>query len=276
MLSTSVVTAGGRAISNKLVYERRIGARNQIEVVVPFTVGDGSSGVGSGWGGGIGDLTLGMKRAVAHSLARGAIVSAAAEIILPVGDETLGLSKGTAVFEPFLAVGQILPADGFLHAQAGIELPFDHDVAPREAFWRIAVGRSFSQHRWGRTWSPMVELLAARELESGQVTHWDLAPQMQVTLSTRQHVMASGGIRFPLERPPGTAPADPRVSPLGLVRRSSLWRVVTVRALPFMVVGAAAVVMLADQRPLRRHAAPQPAHRRSLRRPSAARPATTG
>jgi hypothetical protein len=198
VLTTSVATAGRAAMHSKLVYERRIGARNQMEVVVPFTVGDGISGMGTGWRGGIGDLTLGMKRAMTHSLARGTIVSAAGEIVLPIGDETLGLSKGTAVFEPFVSAGQVLPRDGFLHAQAGIELPFDRDIAAREAFWRLAVGRSFSQHRWGRTWSPMIEVLAARELQSGQVTHWDLVPQMQVTLSTRQHVMASGGVRIPV------------------------------------------------------------------------------
>jgi hypothetical protein len=177
-----------------------------MEVVVPIAFGTGLSGAGSGWRGGVGDLTFGMKRAVAHSLARGTIFSAAGEIILPTGDELLGLSKGTAVFEPFLAFGQILPADGFFQAQAGLELPFDRDVASREAFWRLAVGRSFSQHRWGRTWSPMIELLAARELESGEVTHWDVAPQMQVTLSTRQHVMASGGIRFPVNARQGRYP----------------------------------------------------------------------
>jgi hypothetical protein len=198
VLTTAIATGGAGAVASKLVYERRIGARNQVEVIVPFTFGEQLGAAGSGWQGGVGDLALGAKRVLAHSRARGTIVSAAGEIILPIGDEALGLSKGTALFEPFIAFGQILPADGFVQAQAGIELPFDTGVAPQEAFWRIALGRSFSQGRWGRSWSPMVELLAARELESGQQVQWDLAPQMQVTLSTRQHIMASAGVRFPL------------------------------------------------------------------------------
>jgi hypothetical protein len=195
---TTAISTGAGDIANKFVYERRLGARNQIEVVVPFTFREGPSGTGTGWGAGIGDVTVGMKRAVAHSLPRGSIFSAAAELILPLGDESLGLSKRTPVFEPFVAFGQVLPRDGFVQAQAGVELPFDSDKGPREAFWRVALGRSFTEGRFGRTWSPMVELVAARELESGHAADWDLVPQMQVTLSTRQHIMASGGVRVPL------------------------------------------------------------------------------
>jgi hypothetical protein len=187
-------------VANKLVYERRLGARNQVEVVVPFSFVESEVPGGTDWGGGVADLTLGFKRAIAHSLQRGSIFSAAAEIILPIGDDGLGLSKGTPVFEPFVSFGQVLFTDGFVQAQAGVELPFDRELATPEAFWRLAAGRSFSQARWGRTWSPMLELVAARELESGQSVQWDLVPQMQVTLSTRQHIMMSGGVRFPVNQ----------------------------------------------------------------------------
>jgi hypothetical protein len=197
VLSTSIASEGG-TVSSRLVNERRIGARNQVEVIVPFTFGSGLVAGTGGWSGGLGDLALGMKRAMAHSFARGTIVSAAGEIVLPTGDAAAGLSKGTAVFEPFVSFGQILSSGGFLQGQAGIELPFDRAAAAPEAFWRLAAGTSFSQRRWGRTWSPMVELLAARELAAGHGAHWDVAPQLQVTLSTRQHIMASGGVRFPL------------------------------------------------------------------------------
>ena len=69
---------------------------------------------------------------------------------------------GVTVFEPFVAFAQLLPAEGFVQAQAGLELPFDTAIAGREAFWRVTAGKSFSQGRFGRSWSPMVELLAAR------------------------------------------------------------------------------------------------------------------
>ena len=42
----------------------------------------------------------------------------------------------------------------------------------------------------------MVEVLAARELADSEPTRWDLAPQLQVSLSTRQHVLLNAGVRF--------------------------------------------------------------------------------
>lgn len=44
----------------------------------------------------------------------------------------------------------------------------------------------------------MVELLGKRELASGESVLWDLVPQLQVTLSRRQHIMANVGVLLPL------------------------------------------------------------------------------
>jgi hypothetical protein len=118
--------------------------------------------------------------------------------VLPTGKESAGLGKGVTIFEPFLAFGQILPADGFFQVQVGLEVPTDRERAAREAFWRVAAGKTFTEGRFGRAWSPMVELLAARELEAGTEVSWDLLPQMQVTLNRRQHLMINAGIRIPL------------------------------------------------------------------------------
>lgn len=38
-------------------------------------------------------------------------------------------------------------------------------------------------------------MLGAAELTSGGETTWDLVPQMQVSLSRRQHIMVSAGVR---------------------------------------------------------------------------------
>jgi cytochrome c5 len=201
VITTDVGLEGSGHAAQKLVYEKRFGARNQVEVIVPYTLDDGAGG----WTGGFGDIALGAKRAVYHDLTRGTIFSVAGEVVLPTGSETRGFGSGTTIFEPFVSFGQILPRDMFVQAQAGVELPVDLDKAGREAFWRLVAGGSLSQGRFGRTWSPMLELVAARELESGARAEWDLVPQVQVTLSTRQHIMASLGVRVPVneraERP---------------------------------------------------------------------------
>jgi hypothetical protein len=44
----------------------------------------------------------------------------------------------------------------------------------------------------------MIELLGARDLEAGAATHWDLLPQMQVSLSRRQHILINAGVRIPV------------------------------------------------------------------------------
>jgi hypothetical protein len=44
----------------------------------------------------------------------------------------------------------------------------------------------------------MVEMLAARELVSGERVQWDAVPQLQVSLSRRQHILASFGVRLPV------------------------------------------------------------------------------
>ncbi len=195
--TTTVALDGPGVLVNELVYERRFGKRNQIELKLPFAA---SHEPGRDWAFGAGDLAIGVKRAIAHSSARGSIFAAAAEVIVPIGDESAGAGSGVWKFEPFVSFGQILRADSFLQAQAGLELPFDADKAEREAFWRLVAGRTWTQGSmgFGRAWTPMVEVVAARGLKSGETTHWDLVPQVQVTLNTRQHIMLNVGLRTPL------------------------------------------------------------------------------
>jgi len=200
-----VYTAGFNAegsgnFSNELIFEKRFGARNQFELVIPF---DWKEQIidpdgGSDWNGGVGDIALGVKRAFYHSLEKGTIFAATAEIILPTGNEDRGFGKGTAIFEPFISYGQSLPAEFFLHSQAGLELPFDTDKAGNEAFWRVALGRAFNEGMFGRVWAPMLEFLSARELESGASISWDVVPQIHFTLNARQHIMMNVAVRVPL------------------------------------------------------------------------------
>jgi hypothetical protein len=51
----------------------------------------------------------------------------------------------------------------------------------------------------------MIEFLADREFETGAQTNWDLVPQMQVSLSKRQHVFLNFGVRTPANNRTGRA-----------------------------------------------------------------------
>jgi mono/diheme cytochrome c family protein len=188
--TTFIDLEGEGAAATELVYERRVGARHQWEATVPF-------GLTSG-GGGLSDLALGWKSALHHTAAR--ILTAGAETSFPTGDEGKGLGRGTVVVEPFLAFAQVLPRDWFLQAQGGLELPLDTESAERELFLRTALGFSVAADRgFGRTWSPMIELLGSAEVDF-EATSWSVLPQMQVTLSSRQHIRVNLGVALPLNR----------------------------------------------------------------------------
>lgn len=195
VVTTKVGGGAAGNVVNEFLYERRFGVRNQFEVAVPFAVHESQLGQ---WNRGLGDIAVAVKHVLFHSVNRGAIVSVAGEAVLPTGKETLGMGKGVTVLEPFIAVGQILPRNAFVHAQAGAEVPADQDKAASEAFWRATLGITIEQGRFGRAWSPMIELLAARELERGESVQWDVVPQMQVTLNQRQHLMINAGVRIPV------------------------------------------------------------------------------
>lgn len=196
LLTTTVDHGARAAVGDSLLYEHRIGARAQYEISVPINVQKGSSS----WTPGLGDVTVAFKRVLYDDRARGQILSAGSELLLPTGSELRGFGKGVTIVEPFIVAGQMLRADSFVQLHVGMELPTDATKAAKEAFVRAAAGRSVMQGRWGRAWTPMVELLGAKELADGEQTLWDIVPQMQVTLSRRQHIMINAGMKFPLNQ----------------------------------------------------------------------------
>jgi mono/diheme cytochrome c family protein len=164
----------GERVTNAFVYEHRVGRRGQYEIFAED----------------LDEIGGAYKHVIFDSHSHGSILSGGGEI---------KFNDNGAIFEAFGAFSQAMPyvQDGFLHAHAGVEMPTDTN-APNEVFWRAAVGKSFMTNRWGRAWSPIVELLAARELESAARVEWDALPEMQVSLSTRQHVLLNVGVRVPL------------------------------------------------------------------------------
>ena len=186
-------------VMNEIVYEKRMGARSQFEIVVPFGARRrNAAGAGSSeWIGGLGDVVFGLKHTLLHSLSAGSILSLGGEVKLPTGKEDEGFGGGTTVFESFLSYGQVLPAESFLQFQAVGEFPTASDKA-NEVVGRGVVGKTFAEGRWGRSWSPMLELQAKREMMDAAEWELDLAPQLQVSLNTRQHILGNIAVLIPL------------------------------------------------------------------------------
>jgi hypothetical protein len=195
VITTTLVTEGQDSVTHEFLWEQRFGALNQIEIKVPITRAD--LGSPDGWQSGTGDLGIGVKHTLRHSLERGAILTVGGELVLPTGDEVKGFGKGTTVLESFILYGKVLPNDSFLQVQGIAEFPSD-SAFEDEVVVRAAYGRTWTADApFGRAWTPMIEVLGARELASGAETEWDLVPQLQISLSTRQHVQAGIGFRVP-------------------------------------------------------------------------------
>jgi len=190
------------AVVGEFLYEKRVGPLGQIEVKVPVALQQVD--VDGAWAGGLSDIEVGYKHTLAHSLEKGAIFSAGVAALLPTGDADRDLGKGTTVVEPFAAAGFILPSDGFIHLFGGAELSTDTEKAAHEAIWRAVVGKTFTAGRFGRSFSPMLEVLGTNEFAEERTENFlDLVPQVQVSLNTRQHVLANFGVRIPVTETEG-------------------------------------------------------------------------
>jgi mono/diheme cytochrome c family protein len=195
VITTTIAAEGPSSISHQFTWEQRFGALNQIEIGVPIVRAD--LGDPLGHTSGTGDLAVAVKHTLSHDLGRGSILAVGGELSLPTGDEAKGFGKGTTVLESFVLYDKLLPRDSFLQFQGTAEFPSTSALEDEIGF-RVAMGRTWTTDgSFGRAWTPMLEALAAHELESGADTEWDLVPQVQVTLSTRQHVVLGVGARLP-------------------------------------------------------------------------------
>jgi mono/diheme cytochrome c family protein len=204
VVSTAVNATGAPGFTTDVIHEQRFGVHNQIEVDVPFN----AQNQNHSWNGGVGDITFAVKREMFSSLRTGSILSLQAGLLPPTGNSKLGFGSGTTTFETFAAFDQLFPTNTFIQFQMGADLPRHADIAPQSLFWRTAAGQSFAKdHGLGRLWSPMVEFLADRDLQDGAKTNWDVLPEMQVTISQRQHVRAAVGVRAPMTNTQGRNPS---------------------------------------------------------------------
>ena len=194
VLTTAVNVNGAPGNESHIIHEQRFGVKNQIEVDVPVLFQNQDHT----WYGGVGDITLAAKRVMFSSLKSGSILSLQGGFLIPTGNRSRGFGSGTTIFEPFASFDQLFRTNTFIQLQLGAELPFKTEVAPQNVFFNSAIGQTFAANRGlGRMWSPMCEFLASRNLEDGAKTDWDILPEMQVTISRRQHIRANLGLRIP-------------------------------------------------------------------------------
>lgn len=200
VISTEITRGGSHEVQSHIIHEQRFGMKNQLEVDVPLALQKEDRT----WYGGVGDVTLGWKRVIFSSLPAGSILSVQGSVVAPTGNRRHDLGSGTTTFETFAAFDQLFPTNTFVQTQFGADLPRHTDIAPQSLFFNTALGQSFTADRGlGRVWSPMFEFVAARDLVNNVKTDWDILPQMQVTISRRQHIRGDLGLRIPVSNTPG-------------------------------------------------------------------------
>lgn len=206
VLSGAVNLQHPGSYTGELAYEKRLGVKGQLELSAPYGFIQQPN---NSWAGGVGDFIAGYKRVFLYSNKTGSIFSAQGSIILPTGNKSKDLGTGLTAFEVFGSFGQTLTASSFLQVQAGADLPVHPtDQVPKTTFLRTAIGKTLAQQGgFGRAWTPMVEFVADRDLLTGAKTNWDVVPEVQVTLSKRQHIRAAFGVQTPMNNTEGRSVA---------------------------------------------------------------------
>ncbi len=185
----------------EFIYEFRVGARGQLEFILPLGATKKPNDIytlysGGYWRSALGDAGIAGKYVLFHSLRAGSILSLGGEVFFPTGNN--GLGTGTFLFEPYIAYGQALPLDFFLQFQGGAGIPVDNTKTPDSAFWRLALGKTFLAGRYGHAVTPMIELTGSTTIKAGAAPDWNWHPQIQVPLNVRQHVSINIGASLPV------------------------------------------------------------------------------
>jgi mono/diheme cytochrome c family protein len=190
---TFVEASEKREIGAELSYERRVGARGQLEVALPALLNDVKHGGPTA--GGLGDVGLAYKQVVYAGLEPRAIAALTTDLVLPTGEPTKGTGVGTVVFAPAL-VGGAAFAGFILQAQLRAELPIEIDRAPRVMPYRAALQYPLGAMR--RSLVPALELESEQRIDGEFHDATVLGPTFYVPLSLRGHVAVGMGAQVPV------------------------------------------------------------------------------
>lgn len=187
---------GTPGITNHLIVEKRYGAQTNIELRFRGQLRKDARGT---WMGGVGDTSFELKRSLYLNNNSGTLLAWGNEITLPTGDPRRGTGSGITKYETFLSLGQVLPKKSYIQTQLGFEgPPFRRHDTKVELYSRTAVGKAFAFDKgYGRLFNVANEFIAVREFGPRERLTLDLIPQIQVTLSKRQHMRLGIGVRVP-------------------------------------------------------------------------------
>jgi mono/diheme cytochrome c family protein len=174
----------------EILYENRIGATLQYEVVVPIRA---STRV-EGEAGGIGDIEIEGKKVLAFDPKRLDILSAGVGLTLPTGRGSKGLGSGTLIVSPFLAYGKGWGRT-FLQTQVGTEIPAEGDKASLEL--RYAVGLSHALGPPTTAFTPAMEFVGTYNTQTG-AHEYAVWGEVSKPLNKLGHVIASAGAQVPI------------------------------------------------------------------------------
>jgi mono/diheme cytochrome c family protein len=187
---------GTPGIQNNIIVEKRFGAVTNIELRFRGAFRQEPAG---GWSGAVGDTSFEFKRTVFLNNRSGTMVAWGNEITLPTGDSRRGFGGGITKYEGFLSLGQVLPKFSYIQTQIGFEgPPFRRHDTKSEFYSRTAIGKAFAGGGgYGRLFNVANEFIAIREFGPRERWKLDVIPQVQYTISKRQHMRLGVGVRIP-------------------------------------------------------------------------------
>lgn len=178
---------GDNTWKNTLEYEFRVGQRGQGIMELTHESGGGDSEFGH--------FEPGFKYVLKHDLRKGYILTAAAQVGIPLN------SGANWEFLPYLAFGKVLSDSFILQGSGRLKLDLeDSDASSAE----LASIVHWTHTPWPRNVFPALEVVAEVPFERGSgpdrksAVQWSVLPQARIGLNKRGNIALNVGVELPL------------------------------------------------------------------------------
>ena len=179
-------------------FEKRIGARGQIELNIPFNIRDPKDGATVG---GIGDVEAAAKYVLYDNPETLFILSGGLEVGMPTGSFRRELGEGTTTLSPFLATGKAW-GDFVSQGSLKFEYPFVTRRAPKAVFYDLALSYPIFDQGRGTEAHAMMEFNAKSEWGNQSPKHFQLylTPGFRKGLTPAGNWAIAFGVQVPVTR----------------------------------------------------------------------------